>query len=477
MVFNSLQFAALFVPVYLAYLFSNHRAQNLILLIASYIFYGAWDYRFVSILLISSLIDYYCGIKIFEAPNQKQKKIYLTISIISNLGILGFFKYFNFFAENLAELLNLFGFSTHLGTLQILLPIGISFYTFQALSYSIDVYRGELKPTKDLAAFLLFVSFFPQLVAGPIERAKNLLPQILSPRKVNLNQFYQGSYLIFWGLFEKMFVADNLGVLVGRVFNGEGAVTGNYNGVTVALASYGFILQLLFDFDGYSNIARGLANLMGFELMVNFNCPYFVTNPIDFWRRWHISLTTWFRDYLYFTLGGNRRGQLRTVINLFAVMGLMGLWHGASWTFVNFGFYNALVIVVYLLISKTVSKIQFDSAFLKAVWYIVRVIFWFQVCAVGGLLFRATDMNQVWQMFTSLPDLNFDTKEVITIAPRLIFFTAIPFIVQIFQFRKDDLLIVLKWPFLCRTIFYAICLHLLLVFGVNGAKTYIYFQF
>ena len=305
MLFNTLQFAIFFIIVYSLYLLFNHKWQNWMLLVASYIFYGAWDWRFLSLIFISTILDYICGLQIYKSRYLKRKRLFLFFSVFGNLAILGFFKYFNFFATNLQELLKIFGFSIHPHFLHIILPIGISFYTFQTMSYTIDIYRGRMAPTKKFFDLALFVAFFPQLVAGPIERAKHLLPQILVPRKLSLDKFYEGCYLIFWGLFQKVFIADNLAKIVDPVFAGNSP----YNGIQVILALYAFAFQILCDFSGYSNIARGLGKCMGFDIMVNFNLPYFSTNPREFWRRWHISLSTWLRDYLYISLGGNRRGK------------------------------------------------------------------------------------------------------------------------------------------------------------------------
>jgi len=335
-VFNSLQFFLFFAVVYSLYLAFNHKWQNRMLLVASYVFYGTWDWRFLSLIVISTIIDYYCGIKIDEITDAKKRKQFLAISIVANLSMLGFFKYFNFFAENLQALCCFFGFQVQPHFLNIILPVGISFYTFQTMSYTIDIYKGQLKPTRKFFDFALFVSFFPQLVAGPIERASHLLPQILSKRKVTIDKFCEGCYLIFWGLFLKVFVADNLARLVDPIFASDPP----YNGVKVLLGLYAFAFQIFGDFAGYSNIARGLGKCMGFDIMVNFNLPYFVTNPSDFWRRWHISLSTWLRDYLYIPLGGNKKGTLFTYRNLAITMFLGGLWHGAAWTFIIWGAYR-----------------------------------------------------------------------------------------------------------------------------------------
>ena len=333
MLFNSLQFIAFFIIVYSLYLLFNHRWQNYMLLAASYFFYGSWNWRFLSLILISTILDYFCGLAIDRQPGRKRKKLFLIISVTGNLTILGFFKYFNFFAHDFQLILARFGIPTHPLVLNIVLPVGISFYTFQTMSYTIDIYRGEMRPTRRFLDLALFVAFFPQLVAGPIERAKHLLPQIIKPRLITPRQFREGLWLIYWGFFLKVFVADNLAGIVDRVFAGAETISG----IEVLLGLYAFAFQILGDFAGYSSIAIGLARLMGIDIMTNFLFPYFVTNPRDFWKNWHISLSTWLRDYLYIPLGGNRRGRLMTYRNILITMLLGGLWHGAAWTFVIWG--------------------------------------------------------------------------------------------------------------------------------------------
>ncbi len=351
MLFNSAEFALFMVVVYGAYLVLEHKWQNRMLLAASYVFYGAWNWRFLSLILISTALDYVCGMRVYRAERPARRKLFLFLSVFGNLSILGFFKYFNFFAEGLTELLNSFGFVVRPYLTDIVLPIGISFYTFQTLSYTIDIYRGKLKPTRNVVDFALFVAFFPQLVAGPIERARNLLPQISSRRTLKADWFYEGCYLIFWGLFQKMVVADNLAKLVDPIFGRL-----EYTAGEVLLVMYAFSFQILCDFAGYSNIARGVARLLGFEIMVNFRLPYFATNPQDFWRRWHISLSSWLRDYVYIPLGGGRKNGITTCRNLLVTMLLGGLWHGAAWTFVFWGVYHAILLMAYRCVEPVICR-------------------------------------------------------------------------------------------------------------------------
>ncbi|MFC1488281.1 MBOAT family O-acyltransferase [Thermodesulfobacteriota bacterium] len=446
------------------------------LLVASYVFYGAWDWRFLSLIWISTILDYICGIKICESNDIRRRKLFLFFSIFGNLSILGFFKYFNFFASNFKTLLTQFGINIHSHFLHIILPVGISFYTFQTMSYTIDIYYKKMVPTKKFFDFALFVAFFPQLLAGPIERAKHLLPQILSPRKLTLDKFYEGCYLIFWGLFMKMFVADNLAKIVDPLF----AADPPYNGIKVLIALYAFAFQIFCDFAGYSNIARGLGKVMGFDIMVNFNLPYFSTNPREFWQRWHISLSSWLRDYLYIPLGGNRKGTLMTYRNLAITMLLGGLWHGAAWTFVIWGAYQGLLLATHRLIMPLLKKIKGPSnELIKNMWFFMKVIFFFHLTCFGWLIFRAQSIEQISQMLHGLT-FNFDFMRGILIKTNIIqlaFFVFILGVVQLFQYWKRNLLVVLKTNVFVRAVFYTACFYLIWIFGVTTNEEFIYFQF
>ncbi|NEO92828.1 MAG: MBOAT family protein, partial [Moorea sp. SIO3G5] len=300
MLFNSFIFVLFFIIVYTLYLFlnRNYKAQNILLLIASYVFYGWWDWRFLSLLALSTVVDFTVGKQLQDIKEDRKRKLLLCISLVFNLSLLGFFKYFNFFAESFSSLLQIVGLQVDWVTLTILLPVGISFYTFQTMSYTIDIYRGKLKPISNFLDFALFVSFFPQLVAGPIERATTLIPQIILPRNLNIEQINAGILLIVWGYFKKVVIADNMATIANPIFNNYT----QYQGLDVLIGILAFTVQIYGDFSGYSDIARGISKLMGFELMVNFKLPYFALNPSDFWLRWHISLSTWLRDYLYIPL-------------------------------------------------------------------------------------------------------------------------------------------------------------------------------
>lgn len=468
MLFNSLEFALFFLVVYSLYVVSNHKWQNRLLLLSSYIFYGSWDWRFLSLIIISTIIDYHCGIRIHSSSNLKIKKLFLTLSLFANLFILGVFKYLNFFIDSLHNLVSHFGIQLSPQLIHIVLPVGISFYTFQTMSYTIDIYRKELKPTNHFFDFALFVSFFPQLVAGPIERAKHLLPQILEPRKIDSNNFFDGGFLIFWGIFQKIFVADNLAKVVDPIFSAS-----SYNGASVLIALYAFAFQIFCDFAGYSNIARGLAKMMGIDLMVNFNLPYFSTNPSEFWRRWHISLSTWLRDYLYIPLGGKKYGNINTCKNLALTMLIGGLWHGASWTFVAWGAYQGGLLILYKVVKSVFNpKLLNLNKFLA-----LRIFCFFNLICFGWLLFRAQSMNQAIQMTQSL-FFNFDFKKhELYLLLKTVAIILPLFLIQIGQYKTRDLLFLYRQHWFVRTASYALLSYLVLVWGVMGSLEFIYFQF
>jgi len=476
MLFNSFDFALFLVVVLSLYWLSRHKLQNRLLLVASYFFYAYWDWRFLSLILLSTLIDYFCGLRIHDEQNQQKRKIFLAVSVCANLGILGFFKYFHFFADSLRDLTGLFGLELGSVTFNIVLPIGISFYTFQTMSYTIDIYRGQLKPTKNFLDFALFVSFFPQLVAGPIERARNLLPQIQQLRSFHLNRFYEGCFLIFWGLFQKVFVADNLGVIVDNVFGGEAP----YVGIHVLIALYAFAFQIFCDFAGYSNIARGVAKTLGFDLMVNFRTPYFATNPRDFWGRWHISLSTWLRDYVYLPLGGNRGGRLQTCRNLMLTMLLGGLWHGASWVFVLWGAFHGTILMIHRAIAPWLERLGTPKQpIARHLWFYLRIIFFFHVVCVGWLIFRATSLEQLFEMLRALIfnfNLSIDSGWMEPLR-QLFLYTFVLLVMNIFQYRSRDLLCVLKAPAVLRSAVYVVVFYAVVIFGLNYAQSFIYFQF
>jgi len=357
MLFNSIDFIIFLPIVFLLYWFvtyKNVKLQNLLILIASYIFYGWWDWRFLSLIIFSSFVDYTLGIKLRREEKILKRKVLLWTSIVVNLGLLGYFKYYNFFLDNFLTAFSLFGQEIQSNTLNIILPVGISFYTFQTMSYTIDVYRRRLEPTKDFIAFSAFVSFFPQLVAGPIERAANLLPQFYNKRHFDYSKAVDGMRQILWGLLKKIVIADNCALFANQIFNNSA----DLNGSTLVLGALFFAFQIYGDFSGYSDIAIGVSRLFGFNLRQNFNFPYFSRDIAEFWRRWHISLSTWFRDYVYIPLGGSRGGLWMKVRNTFIIFIVSGFWHGANWTFIVWGALNAVYFLPLLLTNNNRNHLE-----------------------------------------------------------------------------------------------------------------------
>lgn len=403
MLFNSIDFAIFLPIVFFIYWFvvkNNLKTQNLFIVLASYLFYGWWDWRFLTLIIFSTLVDFLIGVSLSKEENSKKRKILLWTSICINLGFLGFFKYYNFFLENFISAFSFFGTELRASSLKIILPVGISFYTFQTLSYSIDVYKRKLEPTKDYIAFSAFVSFFPQLVAGPIERATNLLPQFYKKRKFDYSNAIDGLRQILWGLLKKMVIADNSAVFVNLIF----ANSDDYSGSTLVLGSIFFAFQIYGDFSGYSDIAIGTARLFGINLMQNFNYPYFSRSIAEFWRRWHISLSTWFKDYLYIPLGGSRGGQLKNIRNLFIIFVVSGFWHGAKWTFVIWGALNA-VYVLPLVWTKTNRK-YLDIVAKGKTWpsfkEVLSIIGTFILFCFGLIIFRANDLSHAFRYFSQI---------------------------------------------------------------------------
>ncbi|PID26355.1 MAG: membrane-bound O-acyltransferase family protein [Candidatus Cloacimonadota bacterium] len=357
MLFNSIDFAIFLPIVFVLYWFVTNRdlkLQNFLIVLSSYLFYGWWDWRFLSLIIFSTVVDYTVGLKLRFEENGTKRKILLWASILVNLGFLGFFKYYNFFLDNFITAFLLFGTEIKANTLNIILPVGISFYTFQTLSYTIDVYKRKLEPTKDFIAFSAFVSFFPQLVAGPIERATNLLPQFYKKRIFDYSMAVNGMKQILWGLFKKIVIADNCAVYANQIFNNSS----DMNGSSLVLGALFFTFQIYGDFSGYSDIAIGTSKLFGFNLMQNFNFPYFSRDIAEFWRRWHISLSTWFRDYLYIPLGGSRGGIWMKFRNTFIIFIVSGFWHGANWTFIIWGLLNAIYFLPLLLTNNNRNNME-----------------------------------------------------------------------------------------------------------------------
>jgi alginate O-acetyltransferase complex protein AlgI len=393
MIFNSPEFALFIILVFVTYwgiVGKSFKLQNLLLFIASYVFYGWWDWRFLSLIAASTIVDYVAAQRIEKSMRQKESKIWLTISVLFNLGLLGTFKYFNFFAKEFAGLMAQIGVELDQLTIDVILPVGISFYTFQTMSYTLDVYYKRMNATNNLLHFATYVAFFPQLVAGPIERAKDLLPQFNQPRVFNLIQAKAGVRLIVWGLFKKVVIADLLAPIVDNIFS-------NYadaSGVTLLLGAFFFAFQIYGDFSGYSDIAIGSAKLFGFELMSNFKFPYFSRDISEFWRRWHISLSTWFRDYLYIPLGGSRVNKWTSVRNVFIIFLVSGFWHGANWTFIAWGGLHALMFLPLLLSNSNRKHVNSDlEASELFSMQLIKMLGTFLLVSIAWVFFRAESMT------------------------------------------------------------------------------------
>lgn len=474
MLFNSFEYLIFLPLVFIAYwCLRNYRnLQNILIVVASYVFYGWWDSRFLILIFFTTLCSYLSGILIEKL---RAKKWVLCGNIIINLAILGYFKYFNFFATELKSLLNVaFGYEADWTLVNVILPVGISFYTFQALSYSIDVYNKKIKATTDLISFTAFISFFPQLVAGPIERATNLLPQFLAPRKFVPTDMTDGLRQILWGLFKKMIIADNCAYIANMVFN-------NYtdgNGSMLLIGAIAFTFQIYGDFSGYSDIAIGSARLFGIRLNQNFNLPYFSHSIAEFWRRWHISLNTWFTDYVYIPLGGSRCSKYRYIFNVFIVFALSGLWHGANWTFVLWGIYNGLLVCTHKVWSiSTIAKSSKLTDFTS--WLMT-----FTLVVIGWIIFRAETVSGAYDYFISIfsKDLfslpNF--REIGISSIRLI--TTLMFIpiLQIIEWAQKDKRYVLDIQNIqhryVRWAIYVVTIFVIIVFS-GKQEMFIYFQF
>ena len=397
MLFNSFDFAIFLPIVFLLYWFvvkKNLKLQNALIVLASYVFYGWWDWRFLSLIIFSTVVDYLVGQKLRVEEKQSKRKVLLWTSIIVNLGFLGFFKYYNFFLENFVDAFSLFGMQINANSLNIILPVGISFYTFQTLSYTIDVYKKKLEPTKDFMAFSAFVCFFPQLVAGPIERATNLLPQFYKKRTFEYHKAVDGMRQILWGLFKKVVIADNCAEFANQIFNNSA----DMNGSTLVLGAIFFTFQIYGDFSGYSDIAIGTSRLFGFDLKQNFATPYFSRDIAEFWRRWHISLSTWFRDYLYIPLGGSRGSTWMKVRNTFAIFLVSGFWHGANWTFIIWGALNAIYFLPLLLTNNNRKNLGVvaEGKLLPSFRELIAMLTTFTLTVFAWIFFRAENISHAF---------------------------------------------------------------------------------
>ncbi len=478
MLFNSIDFAIFLPIVFILYWFvtAKHlKLQNLLLVGASYFFYAFWDWRFLSLIVFSTVLDFIVGLLLEKENNQGRRKLYLAVSVSINLGFLGFFKYYNFFLENFIEVFSLFGMSLRASSLQIILPVGISFYTFQTMSYTIDVYRKNLKPTKNFIAFSAFVSFFPQLVAGPIERATQLLPQFYVKRKFDKENAVRGLRQILWGLFKKVVIADNCAFYANEIFNNYP----DYSGSTLVLGAVFFTFQIYCDFSGYSDIAIGTARLFGFNLMKNFSYPYFSRDIGEFWRRWHISLSSWFRDYLYIPLGGSRGGVWCKIRNIFIIFIVSGFWHGANWTFVIWGALNAIYFLPLLLREKNRRNmgIVASESSLPSFKELRQILFTFSLSVFAWIFFRSDSLGDSLCFLNGLLTKSFFSMPII-FPKRVIAFIGVLVIVEWWGRREEfaiDMLHRRMKPF-ARWIFYYCLLFSILWLG-GEEQEFIYFQF
>lgn len=495
MMFYELSFLIPFFVFYMFYIYFDLRKQNLLIVLSSYYFYGLWDWRFLSLLLVQTFSDYICARIIDKnADNQKIKKAAMVFSISFNLCMLGFFKYANFFVDSFLHVFPYFD-GNNGKFLQLVLPAAISFYTFESMSYVIDVYRGTVKAEKDIIGFAAFISFFPKLVAGPIERAHTLLAQINQKRKCTFDGFLSGSRLFVWGLFKKLVVADNLGALAEPIFSNPS----QYDSFTLLLGAYCFTLQIYGDFSGYTDMARGLSRMMGIELSLNFNLPYLSTSITDFWRRWHMTLGSWLRDYIYIPLGGSRTTLSRNVINLMITFFASGLWHGANWTFVTWGILYGVLTSIETVFSK--SSYSHLSGYIPT-W--LKIFLTFHIVVVLWVIFRCNTISTAWlylsKMFSifNLPDLKMflvnilrskTWPEVLDFTTSLLSPTSLRYLIlfliygvtllaiHLVQYIKTNKEFDMQMGIVSRSILYSFLIYQLIMFGAQNAAQFIYFQF
>jgi len=477
MLFNSIEFVIFLPIVFVLYWFvinRNLKMQNFFVLVASYVFYGWWDWRFLSLIVFSSIIDFTVALQINGSNDKVKRKILLFVSIIVNIGLLGFFKYYNFFVDSFVEAFAQFGIQMNARSLNVILPVGISFYTFQTLSYTIDVYRKNLEPTRDVIAFFTFVAFFPQLVAGPIERAVNLLPQFYTKRTFDLEKARDGVKQILWGLFKKIIIADNCAFLVDDIFGSYADQPGS----VLLLGALFFAFQIYGDFSGYSDIAIGTARLFGFSLMRNFAFPYFSRDIAEFWRRWHISLSTWFRDYVYIPLGGSRGTKFQQIRNTLIIFVVSGFWHGANWTFIVWGLLNGLYFLPLMLgkMNRRNMGVTAEGRLLPSFRETFQMGITFFLTLIAWIFFRAENVSQAFsyigEMFSasivSVPGMDY-----LKILPLVLIFIIIEWISR----DKQHALEISHWPLVYRWSTYLILGFVVLLSFDKSPHAFIYFQF
>jgi alginate O-acetyltransferase complex protein AlgI len=479
MLFNSINFALFFPIVFTLYWICNKnlKLQNILLLVASYYFYSCWDYRFLFLLIFSTLLDYFTGIKMSEAENQKGKKFWFWLSICINLGFLGVFKYYNFFAESFVDMFGRAGITMHASTINVILPVGISFYTFHGLSYVIDIYKGRIKPERNFIDYSLFVSFFPLLVAGPIERATHLLPQIKKKRTFNYLQAVDGLRQILWGLFKKVVIADNCAEYANLVFNHSQ----NYSGSSLLLGALMFTFQIYCDFSGYSDIALGTARLLGIDLLRNFAFPYFSRDIAEFWRRWHISLSSWFKDYLYIPLGGSKGGLWMRVRNTFIIFIVSGFWHGANWTFLIWGALNALFIMPSIIFStnRTNMDIVAKGRIFPSLRDLISIIVTFALTVFAWIFFRAATVGEAFHIVGNIFNRSLFKEPQDAPKPAMLLIIVV-FVIMEWIGREGKYAIEkigISWPPVLRWSFYSLIIFFIGMFMQTSGTDFIYFQF
>ena len=482
MLFNTLSYAIFLPIVFILYWFvfnKSYKYQNTLLLISSYFFYACWDWRFLFLLIFSTVLDYYTGIKMSDAKNKKYKKYWFWLSISVNLGFLGVFKYYNFFADSFADAIANFGLHVDPWTLKVILPVGISFYTFHGLSYVIDIYKDRIKAEKNFLDYSVFVCFFPLLVAGPIERATHLLPQIQRNRKFDYNRAVDGLRQILWGLFKKVVIADNCAEFANLIFDNHSS----YSGSTLLLGAVFFTVQIYGDFSGYSDIAIGTAKLFGIDLLKNFAFPYFSRDIAEFWRRWHISLSSWFRDYLYIPLGGSKGGTWMKVRNTFIIFLVSGFWHGANWTYIIWGFLNAIYIMPSIIFNTNRANLDIVASgkYFPSLKEFFQIIITFTLTVFAWIFFRAKNLSEAFDYIISifshslfkLPQFRGLTKALITILLTLFFFTLE------WIGRENDFAIQkigFRWNSKLRWLFYFVLVFSIFYFA-GKEQVFIYFNF
>jgi len=468
MLFNSLHFLIFFPIILILYFCTPHKYRWMILLAGSYYFYMSWKAEYIILIMISTLVDYIAGIQIDKAITKKKKKIFLGLSLATNLGLLFAFKYFNFFSDSVRALLSQFAIPLDPITLKVLLPVGISFYTFQTLSYTIDVYRGKIKPEKHLGIFAVYVSFFPQLVAGPILRAHDFLPQFYIEHKFEYVKAVSGARLMLWGFFKKLVIADGVAITANIVFNNPG----DYSGPYLILATVFFAIQIYCDFSGYSDIAIGAARMMGFDIMQNFRAPYLSKSIGEFWKRWHISLSSWFKDYVYIPLGGNRVKVGRWYINILIVFIVSGLWHGAAFGFLIWGLLHGLYLIIEIILKNVTGKIKINH-------YAKRFIcigYTFILVNIGWVFFRSNNLSDAIYILTH----TFTNVSDIIVGGVLIFIIIFILFISDLMYSNEKIRLYLKrlrGIGFIRWLFYIFIILTIAIFGITKGLPFVYFQF